>query len=459
MTSPINEAIKAFNAELHVENVNQDNDEGVAEVLAVLDIADDKPYDDTEASRKLSGNSITRPKLVASLSFLKKELLSVTTQNVLKVKKPELKDMVLQLYKIKMPSLCLWCDSVYQCQNQSELINCIICNQGMCPKCAPKQDISNLTQYGHVLHALCVSCVTNLGFESGKSGSLPATQLSQDLFPLGQGTPISEVEDEVLEEDDETILNTLSKSKSSPSSSLPLSSSSANKKEDAAICSFFKQNRCKHGQRGQGCTFNHPKICFPFTKKGPKGCKKAQECQYFHPKLCKTSVSDGICLKDNCKFLHLPKTARSSKVNDPVNKESKSSPNLSEQSVKLAGNSSQSSVQSSAQSSAQSSDRSPVQSSVFPTVQPPEAPDNLVTMMAMIQSISVQLANLMKDKQERISKEGTWAQIVQQQQKLNPAQQQQSQPVSINGLVCYPQQLQTYQQQQLINHPTTFQGL
>ena len=248
-------------------------------MLAVLDIADDKPYNDTEASRKLSGNSITCPKLVASLAFLRKELLSVSTQAILKVKKPELKEMVLQLYKLKIPSLCSWCDSVYQCQNQPERLNCIVCNQGLCPKCAPKEDITNLNQYGHVLHALCVSCVTNLRFESGKAESLPDTQSSQDWLPLGQGTPISEVQDEVLEDEVEDIPNALSSSKSNPLPSLPLSSLSQNVKDDSEVCTFFKQNRCKYGRKGQECTFKQPEMCFSFIRKGPKSCTKSSQCQ------------------------------------------------------------------------------------------------------------------------------------------------------------------------------------
>ena len=72
-----------------------------------------------------------------------------------------------------------------------------------------------------------------------------------------------------------------------------------------AVCSHYLKGRCKHGRVGNGCNFDHPKLCFSFTKSGNDGCKK-QDCEYFHPKLCNASVRKECCSKEKeCRFFHL----------------------------------------------------------------------------------------------------------------------------------------------------------
>lgn len=74
------------------------------------------------------------------------------------------------------------------------------------------------------------------------------------------------------------------------------------------VCKHFLQKKCKHGKRGDECDFEHPKICFRFSKFGekhPGGCKKGKKCQFYHPPLCWKSVNGEKCERKNCKFFHI----------------------------------------------------------------------------------------------------------------------------------------------------------
>lgn len=78
------------------------------------------------------------------------------------------------------------------------------------------------------------------------------------------------------------------------------------------VCRFYLQSKCKHGRKGDGCKFPHPKICKRFARdgSGAKGCAE-EECKFFHPLLCRNSEKERRCGRENCRFFHLSGTARS----------------------------------------------------------------------------------------------------------------------------------------------------
>lgn len=79
-------------------------------------------------------------------------------------------------------------------------------------------------------------------------------------------------------------------------------------RKKSRVCKHFLHKKCKHGKRGEGCNFYHPKLCFRFSKFGskhPKGCKKGKKCDFFHPPLCWKSVDGEECERKSCKFLHI----------------------------------------------------------------------------------------------------------------------------------------------------------
>ena len=86
---------------------------------------------------------------------------------------------------------------------------------------------------------------------------------------------------------------------------------------DPPICKFYKQGRCKHGISGKkdgDCSFSHPKPCQRLLANGangPRGCTKGASCTLFHPQMCHRSLREKICLRTECKFMHVRGTRRS----------------------------------------------------------------------------------------------------------------------------------------------------
>ena len=80
-------------------------------------------------------------------------------------------------------------------------------------------------------------------------------------------------------------------------------------------CRYYMMKSCKHGKKGEGCKFRHPKLCFKFIKRGEMkgGCSKGKECQFEHPKLCHKALESRICTNGRCKFYHITGTKFSSK--------------------------------------------------------------------------------------------------------------------------------------------------
>ena len=89
-----------------------------------------------------------------------------------------------------------------------------------------------------------------------------------------------------------------------------------------ATCKFYLRRSCKHGRRGTACQFDHPKLCFKYTKNGDMrgGCKEGSKCKYVHPKLC-GSYRTGVCKRKNCSFYHVH-NAKTQTESSPIDSKS-----------------------------------------------------------------------------------------------------------------------------------------
>ena len=76
-------------------------------------------------------------------------------------------------------------------------------------------------------------------------------------------------------------------------------------------CKFYMQGHCRYGEKGIGCSYPHPQMCFRFIKSGHKGCSKGDSCKYAHPKLCRSSLLSHKCDRIKCYFYHVTGTVRS----------------------------------------------------------------------------------------------------------------------------------------------------
>ena len=84
-------------------------------------------------------------------------------------------------------------------------------------------------------------------------------------------------------------------------------------KKRETICRFFRKGNCRHGPKGEGCSFSHPTICQKLLNHGvndKRGCKKGKSCKDFHPKMCPCSLSIHECLNMTCKLYHVKGTRR-----------------------------------------------------------------------------------------------------------------------------------------------------
>ena len=52
-------------------------------------------------------------------------------------------------------------------------------------------------------------------------------------------------------------------------------------------------------EKGIGCSYPHPSMCFKFIKSGHEGCSK-----YAHPKICRSSLLSHRCDCVKCYFYH-----------------------------------------------------------------------------------------------------------------------------------------------------------
>ncbi len=64
-----------------------------------------------------------------------------------------------------------------------------------------------------------------------------------------------------------------------------------------------------------------------FGEKSSKGCKIGFKCLLFHPRMCHSSINNGECYKEDCRFMHRKGTKRvkgtASQIQPTTQKQSK----------------------------------------------------------------------------------------------------------------------------------------
>ena len=73
-----------------------------------------------------------------------------------------------------------------------------------------------------------------------------------------------------------------------------------------SFCRYYKSDRCKFRQKGEGCRYEHPKKCIKFLRfrnDAQRGCNYSS-CSFFHPPLCRLVESGKICNRQKCRYLH-----------------------------------------------------------------------------------------------------------------------------------------------------------
>ena len=107
-------------------------------------------------------------------------------------------------------------------------------------------------------------------------------------------------------------------------------------KPKTKICVHFKRNQCKHGLKGNDCSFLHPERCKKLLEHGTsstEGCNLGKKCQFFHPKMCPSSISKRVCFDDKCQFTHVKGTKRKASQTHGVNSEKLVKSHLGKQQV------------------------------------------------------------------------------------------------------------------------------
>ena len=103
------------------------------------------------------------------------------------------------------------------------------------------------------------------------------------------------------------------RSKEANNGSSRKSSKSTGNENVPKVCNHYRNNNCRHGIRGRGCAFSHPKRCSKLMKYGTKknqGCNLGKNCPDFHPKMCPTSIAKLECLDHKCNLCHVKGTKR-----------------------------------------------------------------------------------------------------------------------------------------------------
>ena len=73
-----------------------------------------------------------------------------------------------------------------------------------------------------------------------------------------------------------------------------------------SVCKYYGRGTCKHGQKGEGCHYSHPKKCIKFmrfAREEGRSCRD-KSCTYYHPPLCRLNESGRLCTREKCKFFH-----------------------------------------------------------------------------------------------------------------------------------------------------------
>lgn len=356
-TSSIDEVAQKRNtviAELVVQSTSQD----VTNVLRLY------KAEMTTAQLTKVFDSKPKPHLIDTLTFL-----GVTDQQ--EFVKPAVISKLISRIQSYFSDHCSMCDTEYSIKlGEITYLECAICGQGIHLPCLARKlgknmdelktltpaEIRNLIDPHGLpgLHYLCSYCAhdvipnpnagrlktkkepkakkpkvshsqmddepadTNKGNDASKSPHPSDVTDRQSRDPNHAGPDIpddsSDSDEEHEAEPEPPVMPNRMIHKSGQDSNAPDKPIQAEtKKKNKAICRFFRKGTCRHGPKGEECSFSHPAICQKLINHGAndkRGCKKGKSCKDFHPKMCPSSVSTHECLNTMCKLYHVKGTRR-----------------------------------------------------------------------------------------------------------------------------------------------------
>ena len=286
MTNNTNDALLRAKEEYHAELVTKNNidyeDNGVALLLDSL--ASDNP---TKAFKQ---KHILKPQFLAGLGFLNGLPFDQAKAQFNGLRVDQLIEQILIKYKLLSPDICLHCSKVYKAYNNDTGSNCFLCDKKLCDDCSPNHMDDQAVN--KILFPICRGCVLPKLGQNDASQPILQPNTNEDTL-VDQNTNGSG--------NDNNLTNTDSNTKSHNSK---------------GVCKFFLKKCCKHHKStDSSCSYDHPKLCNNWTKKGR--CTDKEKCSiYYHPKLCEHSMNKQICPNQTkCPYYHLPNKALKHTVN------------------------------------------------------------------------------------------------------------------------------------------------
>ena len=217
-------------------------------------------------------NKIRKPGLEAGLGFNEGMKYAEAKKHYKGVRFEELRAQIVAKYNNNIPRECNDCKYIFNNGDMTvKLTYCFMCDMKICPRCVPAQ---SSPPSGYV--PICGVCRSSYGNERHVERM---TALLEQNHAEANTTM-----------NKESFLDVTVRSKKS---STPKKKDENPKEEKPrGVCSHYLKGRCKHGRLGKECLWQHPNLCFSFTKTGD--CKK-ESCEYFHPKLCRHSERKEVC--------------------------------------------------------------------------------------------------------------------------------------------------------------------
>ena len=250
-----------------------------------------------------------------------------------------------------MPTTCEWCKEKYNVsKDEVNLLSCQKCGQGIHHEClvqilGGKYD-SNMSQED-VMSVLNPMGFLGFYYLCGEcsGGMMPADEeiksrvtkpkvrndasAHEDDGNKSDADDVDDDDDEDSDEDDDDHThrvvihdengNLIESKPLSKKSGFGFSDAGADNWNKPPICKYYKNGNCKHGRKGDGCNFDHPKACRKLMQhgnKGQRGCKDGRNCIDFHPRMCADSITKGECFNNKCTFVHVKGTKRKKKVHE-----------------------------------------------------------------------------------------------------------------------------------------------
>ena len=233
------------------------------------------------------------------------------------VKNSNVQTLVCRIQNL-LPDICSICNEVYCVKNSDvSLLSCDICGQEIHHKCLIKLVENKVTEGKNIsLATLTKDQVIEMVNPLGIPGWAYICKFcSKDHIPDENSGLKKKAKNSNVSSSSQKRKG-LSSSPSMESKNVDSSKGDIDDKEKEtveknlkSVCKFYMKKQCKHGIKGENCSFSHPQICQKLLKFGHsnKGCR-GNGCKNVHPKMCHHSLKSKECPFENCKFYHVKGT-------------------------------------------------------------------------------------------------------------------------------------------------------